>query len=117
MREVLQGKIHGCTITSANKEYIGSISICPKLIKLVDFWENQKVLVANLDTGHRFETYVIYGKNNEICVNGAAANNCKVGEKLIIMGFKYKTYEIEGDSPKCIMVDDTNTLKQWLSGQ
>jgi len=84
---MLKSKIHRATITECALEYIGSITLGPEMIKTADLLIGEKVLISNLDNGNRFETYVIQGRENEICLNGAAAHLGSVGDKIIIMHF------------------------------
>ena len=65
----MKSKIHGAVVTACNLNYHGSISIDPKLMKLSNIHENEKVQVLNLLNGERIETYAIYGRNGEICLN------------------------------------------------
>jgi len=90
MRFLLRSKIHKATVTEANLDYIGSITIDKALIEKVGFWPGEKVLVVSNTTGARLETYIIDGKKNSgiICMNGAAAHLIKAGEEIIIMGFE-----------------------------
>lgn len=106
--EVLKSKIHMARVTEANKEYDGSITIDEKLARKADISPNEKVLVGNVDNGNRFETYVIYGKKGEICVNGAAANLAGVGDRLIIMSFAY--IDDRNFTPKIIKVNENNKI-------
>lgn len=84
---LLKAKLHRATVTDANLNYEGSISIPPSLIKRAGFFINEKVLVANVNNGARFETYVISGEEQVISLNGAAAHLGKPGDKLIIMAY------------------------------
>ena len=85
--EVLKSKIHKVTITEANLNYIGSITIDEDLMDAANIIENEKVQVLNLNNGERLETYVIKGErgSGEICLNGAAARKVLVGDIIIIM--------------------------------
>ncbi len=106
--EVLKSKIHMAKVTEANVEYDGSITIDKKLARKADISPNEKVLVSDIENGNRFETYVIYGKEGEICVNGAAANLASVGDRLIIMSFVY--VDNRNFPSKTIKVDDKNQI-------
>ena len=90
MRSVLKSKIHKATVTEANLEYVGSITIDEDLIEAVDLWVNERVMVVSNTTGARLETYVIAGPRGSgaICMNGAAAHLINKGEEIIIMGFE-----------------------------
>lgn len=113
MREILHSKIHRATVTEANINYIGSITIDDALLHKIDLWPGQKVLVVSNTSGARLETYVIAGKTNsgEICMNGAAAHLIKKGEEVIIIAFQYST---EPKEAQCILVDKNNRFVKYL---
>ena len=113
MRWVLRSKIHKATVTEADLNYIGSITIDEALIEKVGFWPGEKVLVVSNTTGARLETYVIVGKKNSgiICMNGASAHLIKKGEEIIIMGFELTDKPIES---KNILVDKNNRFIKYL---
>ncbi len=113
MRCLLRAKIHRAVVTDANPEYVGSITIDADLLQKVDIWPGERVLVADVDNGARFETYVVAGKagSGTVCVNGAAARSVHKGDKLIIMAFEYT------DSPitaKVALVDEENRFVRSL---
>jgi aspartate 1-decarboxylase len=111
LREVLKSKIHRATVTDANLNYNGSITIDPVLLKLADIQEFEKVHIVNVNNGQRFETYAIMGKpeSGEICVNGAAARLVHVGDVIIIMTFAFMdAKELTGHNPKIVKVDGKN---------
>ena len=111
LREILKSKIHRATITDANLNYNGSITIDPVLLKLADIREYEKVHIVNINNGARFETYAIVGKpeSGEICVNGAAARLVHIGDVIIIMTFAHMdSQEVVAHSPKIIKVDGKN---------
>ena len=114
MRTVLRSKIHHATVTEANLDYVGSITIDQDLIDAVGLWPNEKVLVVSNTSGVRLETYVIVGEAGSgiIGVNGAAAHLINAGEKVIIMGFESVNEPIE---PKVILVDDDNCIVRHLA--
>ncbi len=107
MRFVLHAKIHGATVTEANVEYKGSITIDEALVNEAGLWAGEKVLVTSLSSGARLETYVLAGKHESgvICMNGPAAHLIRAGEKVVIMGFELTDKAIE---PKNIFVDNNN---------
>jgi aspartate 1-decarboxylase len=113
--EVLKSKIHRVTVTEADLNYIGSITIDPILIEAADLLEGEKVQVVNINNGERLETYVILGKRNsgEICLNGPAARKVAVGDIVIILS--YAQMEIEQArvfKPTIIFPEsETNRLK------
>lgn len=111
LREVLKSKIHRATVTDANLNYTGSITIDPVLMRLADVREYEKVHVVNINNGARFETYAIVGKpeSGEVCVNGAAARLVHVGDIVIIMTFAHlDERELESHSPRVVKVDGKN---------
>jgi len=109
--KVLRAKIHRATVTSADLDYIGSITIDRELMDAVGLVEGEFVLVANLANGTRHETYVISGEpgSGEICVNGAAARLVRTGDKVIIMSHGYVTAEQAASlKPRVVLVDGKN---------
>ena len=92
---MLRAKIHGAIITQANRDYVGSITIDRDLLTQSGLLANEKVLVADIHSGVRFETYIIAGPagSGVIGINGAAAHLVKPGEKVIIMSFAMLTLE------------------------
>lgn len=110
---VLYSKIHRATVTHADLEYEGSISIDTALIKKGHFFLNQKVDIYNCNSGSRFSTYIIEGKKGEICLNGAAARHVQKGDKVIIVA--YASIPIENASshqPIVVFVDEKNRYKE-----
>jgi len=109
----MRSKIHKATVTDANLEYIGSITIDEELMEMTGLWPGEKVLVASNTTGIRLETYVITGARDSgtICLNGAAAHLIKKGEEIIIIGFELTDKPI---SPKVVLVDDKNQFVKYL---
>jgi aspartate 1-decarboxylase len=109
--KVLRAKIHRATVTGANLEYVGSITIDRELLEAAGIVQGECVLVADLANGTRHETYVIAGEpgSGEICVNGAAARLVEPGDRLIVMAFAYaspgQARELE---PVTVLVDDKN---------
>lgn len=114
MRSILRSKIHLATVTEANVDYVGSITIDKNLIDAVGFWVGEKVLVASATTGARLETYVIEGEagSGVIGINGAAAHLINAGEKVIIMGFELTEKPVE---PKVILCDKNNGIAEFLT--
>ncbi len=113
MRFVLRSKIHKATVTEANLNYVGSITIDEDLIEKVGFFKGEKVLVVSNTTGARLETYVIIGQRDSgiICMNGASAHLIKKGEEIIIMGFELTDKPIKA---KNILVDKKNKFVKFL---
>lgn len=113
MRWVLRSKIHKATVTEANLDYIGSITIDSGLIEKAGFWPGEKVLVTSNSSGARLETYVIEGPKDSgvICMNGAAAHIIKKGEEIIIMGFELSEAPIKA---KNVLVGKENRFVKYL---
>lgn len=111
MRSVLRSKIHRATVTETRLDYEGSITIDADLIKRSGIWVGERVLVADVENGNRFETYVIPGEAGSgiIALNGAAAHLCNVGDKIIIMGFELTDAPIDA---KVVLVDGSNKVKK-----
>jgi aspartate 1-decarboxylase len=117
LRELLIGKLHNATITEANLHYSGSITIDTELMEAAGMVENEKVHVFNINTGARFETYVIRGKpgSRVIGLNGAAARLGAVGDKLIILCYGYFSEdEIPDYTAKIIVLDKENNIEKIL---
>jgi aspartate 1-decarboxylase len=111
LREFLKSKIHRLTVTDANIDYVGSITIDRSLLETADIAENEKVLVVNINNGQRFETYAISGEADSgvVCLNGAAARLANVGDIVIVMTFGLlEQKEIEAHKPKIVLVDKQN---------
>lgn len=85
----MRAKLHRITVTEANLEYSGSLTVDEDLMDAAGLYDNEKILCANVDNGERFETYVIPGPRGSgvCCLNGAAAWKGKVGHRLIVMAF------------------------------
>ncbi|MBO7724789.1 MAG: aspartate 1-decarboxylase [Paludibacteraceae bacterium] len=111
--EILKSKIHRVTVTDANLNYIGSITIDEDLINAANILPNEKVFIVNNNNGARFETYVIKGKkgSGEICLNGAAARLVQPGDIIIILAYAWMdATEAKNFEPK-IIFPDTKTNK------
>lgn len=109
LRTMLKSKIHRGTVTGADLNYEGSISIDLKLMELADLLEFEKVDIYNINNGARFSTYVIPGESGQICLNGAAARMSAIGDKVIIAS--YILSEKNNYSPKIVIVNDDNKQK------
>ena len=109
--ERLKSKIHRATVTQAALNYVGSVTVDVKLMEAAGLYEYEKVQIADVDNGARFETYVIAGDagSGGICLNGAAARCVAVGDKVIIMSYARLTpEEIPEHSPRVVFVDEKN---------
>jgi aspartate 1-decarboxylase len=113
LRTMCKSKIHRATVTGADLNYIGSITIDPVLMDAADLLEYEQVAVVNVNNGARFETYVIPGERGkgEICLNGAAARMVHPGDKVIVISYaQYDEAEMERYSPRFIFVDEHNRI-------
>ena len=112
---LLRAKIHGAIVTQANRDYVGSITIDRELLKKSGLLAGEKVLVADIHNGVRFETYIIAGpaKSGIIGINGAAAHLVKPGDKLIIMAFALLTpEEAARHAAEVLVLDGANAVVQ-----
>lgn len=111
--EVVKSKIHKVSITEANLQYVGSISIDEDLMEAADILENEKVQVVNINNGERLETYVIKGERGSgaICLNGPAARKAAVGDVIIIISYASIDYEEAKKFKPRLIFPDTNTNK------
>ena len=110
--EMLASKIHRATVTDANLNYIGSITIDEKLMKAANLLEFQKVEILDVNNGERFATYVIKGdKDGEICLNGAEERKVCVDDKIIIVSYaSMSVKKAKKFQPKIIHVDSNNKI-------
>ena len=111
--EKLKSKIHRATVTEANLNYIGSITIDESLMKSSDIREHEKVSIVNINNGARFETYVIKGEPDSgvICLNGAAARLCETGDLIIIISYCHvDKEEFTQHTPTVVFVDGENKV-------
>jgi len=111
--EVLKSKIHNVTVTGANLQYIGSVSIDEDLMDASDIIANEKVQVLDMNNGERIETYVIKGKrgSGEICLNGPASRKVAVGDIIIIMSYATIDFQEARSFRPVIIFPDTKTNK------
>jgi aspartate 1-decarboxylase len=111
--EILKSKIHRVTVTEANLNYVGSITIDEELIEAANLLENEKVQVVNINNGERLETYVIRGERGTgvICLNGPAARKACIGDIVIIMSYAMMDFEEARHFKPAIVLPDTATNK------
>lgn len=115
LQEFLFSKIHRATVTDANLNYVGSITLDETLMKAAKIQEWQKVDILDVNNGERFQTYVIKGEADSgcICLNGAAARKVQPGDKVIIVTYaSLNPEELQGYKPTIVMVDDKNKITQ-----
>ena len=115
---VLKSKLHRVTVTQSDLNYVGSITIDKELMDAAGILEYEKVQIADIDNGNRFETYVIAGEENSgcICLNGAAARCVEVGDKVIIMAYAQMTpEENKNHFPKVVFVNEKNEITEIVN--
>ena len=116
-RTLIGGKIHRATVTQADLNYVGSITIDQDLLDAADICVNEKVQIVNNNNGARFETYTIAGERGSgiICLNGAAARLVQAGDIVIIMSYVMLSEpEITSHQPKVVLVDAANKIRDII---
>ncbi|EGK13872.1 aspartate 1-decarboxylase [Kroppenstedtia eburnea] len=116
-RTLMKSKIHRATVTEANLNYVGSITIDEDLLEQVDILPNEKVQVVNNNNGARLETYVIPGPRGSgtICLNGAAARLVQPGDTVIIISYAMMTKEeAEHHRPRVAIMDENNQVQEMI---
>lgn len=116
---MLYSKLHRATVTDANLNYVGSITIDQDLLDAVDMRIGQKIDIVNINNGERFSTYIIKGERGkgDICLNGAAARKVHKGDKIIIIAYaSMSTEEADAHKPKIVILEDDNTIGQVFEG-
>ena len=117
-RTVCKSKIHGATVTEANLQYTGSLTLDPHLMQAADLVPYEQVQVVNLNNGERFETYCIEGApgSGTVCLNGAAARLALVGDKIIIISYAQAAdEELREHVPKLVFLDEQNRIRQVVT--
>lgn len=109
--EVLKSKIHRVTVTEANLNYIGSITIDEDLLDAANLIANEKVSIVDNNNGERFETYIIKGERGSgvVCLNGAAARKAQPGDVIIIMSYAMMDFEEAKTFKPTVIFPDTAT--------
>ena len=110
-RRMMKSKIHRATVTDANLNYVGSITIDTDLMAAADLLEWEQVAIVDIDNGNRFETYVIPGAagSGAMCLNGAAARLVHPGDRIIVISYgDYEDAELDGFEPSIVHVDRGN---------
>ena len=111
--EMLHSKIHRVTVTEADPDYVGSITVDPELLEAAGILEYQKVQVVDINNGNRLDTYTICGEKGSgvICLNGAAARLVEVGDKVILMSYaSMAPADAKDYKPTVVFVDDDNKI-------
>jgi len=116
---MLYSKIHRATVTDANLNYVGSITIDRDLMDAAAMRVGQKIDIVNVNNGERFSTYIIPGERGkkEMCLNGAAARKVHVGDKIIVIAYATMTEEeADNHQPKVVILNDDNSIAQAFEG-
>lgn len=111
--DYLYSKIHRATVTDANLNYVGSITIDEEILEKANMTEGLKVDILNINNGERFQTYIIAGKrgNKDFCLNGAAARKAQIGDKIIICAYAQMTPdEAKSFKPTIVQLNDNNII-------
>jgi aspartate 1-decarboxylase len=108
-RTMMKSKVHRATITGANLDYVGSITLDRTLMDLADIREFEQVAVLDIDNGVRFETYAMEGGPGDVILNGAAARLVQPGDRIIVITYaNYDEAELSAYAPKIVHVDEAN---------
>ncbi|MEH7373410.1 MULTISPECIES: aspartate 1-decarboxylase [Bacillaceae] len=119
-RNMMNGKIHRATVTEANLNYVGSITIDEDLLDAVGMIANEKVQIVNNNNGARLETYIIPGERGSgvICLNGAAARLVQKGDIVIIISYALIAEEkVAAHKPKVAIMDEDNRVKELINAE
>jgi len=116
-RHMMNGKIHRATVTEANLDYVGSITIDEDLLDAVGMIPNEKVQIVNNNNGARLETYIIPGERGSgvVCLNGAAARLVQKGDIVIIISYALVSEEkLASHKPKVAIMGENNQIKELI---
>lgn len=117
--DMFYSKIHRATVTDANLNYVGSITIDEEILKASKMRVGMKVEILNINNGERFQTYIIKGEagKRDICLNGAAARKVQPGDTIIIVSYaSYEEAELENYNPTVVLVDENNNIVETKTG-
>ena len=117
-RTMMKGKIHRATVTEANLDYVGSITIDQDILDAVDMLPNEKVAIVNNNNGARFETYIIAGERGSgvVCLNGAAARLVQPNDIVIIISYALVAEEkVKEHCPKIAIMGENNKILEMIS--
>ncbi|GHH98211.1 aspartate 1-decarboxylase [Neobacillus kokaensis] len=119
-RTMMNGKIHRATVTEANLNYVGSITIDKDLLDAVGMMANEKVQIVNNNNGARLETYIIPGERGSgvVCLNGAAARLVQPGDIVIIISYVLVSEDnVASHQPKVAIMDENNHIKELIHAE
>ncbi|MDE0918243.1 MAG: aspartate 1-decarboxylase [Flavobacteriales bacterium] len=108
---LMRSKLHRLTVTEADLNYVGSISLDPNLMEAADLIEGEKVQIVNVNNGERLETYTIKGTRGtgQVCLNGPAARRCQPGDVIIVIAYGMMTLEAAKTFTPTVVFPDTDT--------
>nr|AOE11850.1 aspartate decarboxylase [uncultured bacterium] len=108
---VMRSKLHRLTVTEADLNYVGSISLDPNLMEAADLIEGEKVQIVNVNNGERLETYTIKGERGtgQVCLNGPAARRCQPGDIVIVIAYGMMTIEEAKSFTPTVVFPNTET--------
>lgn len=108
---VMRSKLHRITVTEADLNYVGSISLDPNLMEAADLIEGEKVQIVNVNNGERLETYTIKGERGtgQVCLNGPAARRCQPGDIVIVIAYGMMTIEEAKSFTPTVVFPNTET--------
>src|SRR5262245_23412353 len=110
-RTLMKSKIHRATVTGADINYVGSLTLDPELMAAADFVENERIEIYNITNGERIATYAITGGPGDVIANGAAAHLVRTGDLVIICSYaSYGEDEVRCHRPRVVMVDLQNRI-------
>lgn len=110
-RTLLKSKIHRATVTGADVDYVGSLTLDPELVAAADLVENERIEIYNITNGERIATYVITGGPGDVIANGAAAHLVREGDLIIVCCYaSYTEKEVKRHRPRIVMVDSRNRI-------
>ncbi|MCI0769135.1 MAG: aspartate 1-decarboxylase [Chloroflexi bacterium] len=111
MRTMLKSKLHRATVTDANVDYEGSITLDPALMRAADILPYEQVHVLDVDNGARLETYAIEGRPGEVCINGAAARLVEKGHRVIILTYRtVESLRAREVKPRLVYLNERNEI-------
>ncbi len=118
MRWMCKSKIHRATVTGADVDYVGSITLDPELMRLAALREFEQVHVLDIDNGARFETYVIPGGPGDVCLNGAAARLVNPGDIVIVIAYRdVQDADVASHKPRLVYLDKQNKIVRTADGR
>ena len=118
LRTMMKSKLHRATVTGANLDYVGSITIDPELMAAADLLPHERVQVVDITNGARFETYAIGGDAGDVCLNGAAARLVQPGDLVIVISYAaYSDDEARAHRPTVVLCDGTNRIERIIHAE